>query len=210
MKSRSEIWEGALMDFGALCSVDTQRDAETMRRRAAAEGDSFFTVTLPEFGKSFERTLDYQAIAPVEFRGWARQNVRIKQLARGSDQVLASTNLPVGAPKFLGGFFDLLFTWCDTFDTPSAETYDWIVKGFEMDRDYGASSLHPVLWLRSGDEEWTYNGGPEFHVMANAVAAIRQLTLMFGKEKKDSPEPAKQKALQAYRTTDQELDLPLH
>jgi len=209
MKSRSEIWEGALMDFGALCSVDTQRDAETMRRRAAAEGDSFFTVTLPEFGKQFEYCLDAQCIAPVNFRGWARQPVRIKQIMRSSDRVTAQEALPVGPPKFLGGFFDLLFSWCDTLCTTDPREFDWIVEGMREDPDYGALSLWPTLFLKSGDEEWTYNGGPEFHVMANAVAAIRQLTLMFGKEKNDAPDKAKHQALQAYEATDQELDSPL-
>lgn len=190
MKSRSEVWLKALEDLGRLCSVSTQRDAETMASRVAAEGESFFTLTLPAFGKEFERTLAEERIPSSAFKGWARRPVRVGFFNAEGVQV-ESTMAKVGAPKFLGGFMDLLFV--------SKDGHDYPLYALE----------HIVGNLGELEPELVPSGPAPYYQQSNAVAAIRQLTLMFAKEKALCAQPKRDEAVRQYVTTDQELDIPL-
>jgi hypothetical protein len=57
MKSLLKLHLTALADAGALCHVDTARDAESLTRRYEHEGDPFLTITLPTFAKDLEKGL---------------------------------------------------------------------------------------------------------------------------------------------------------
>lgn len=190
MKSRSEIWLCALEELGAQCSVDTRRDAETLTSRVAQEGDTFLKVALPSYAKDLELSLAAGRIPWEAFRGFARKRFTVTY---GSDEFSSGQRVihSGGAPKFLGNFMDLVFTsaaWVDA----------------ALDTDDGANGMVdaitrvPVL-RRDGDVLRS----------ADAIAAMRQLCLMFGKEKERCSPSRVDAAVDAFIETDKELDLPL-
>ncbi len=70
------------------CCTSATRDIKTVTSRVEHEGLSFLTITLPEFGKAFERALD---------QSQADLNLFSSFKSRG------------GLPQFLGGFLDRVF-----------------------------------------------------------------------------------------------------
>lgn len=97
MKSRTELWQCMLADASIRCSVSTselERDTKRVLDRVTHEGDSFFTVTLPSYGKSFEQALRRECIDSELFVGWSR---------KGSPKKVRVT------PIFLGGLLDRVF-----------------------------------------------------------------------------------------------------
>ena len=66
-----------------------RRDVHTLRARVKDEGDSFITITLPNFCRDFERSLDEGRIGPGRF--------------------LSFRKLPSGIPAFLQGFLSNVF-----------------------------------------------------------------------------------------------------
>lgn len=89
MKSLTMLWQVVAEELGDMCGVSTTRDVETLARRIEHEGLSFLTITLPRFGKDFERSLDLGNVAPNAFQGFAQSRA--------------------GLPRFLGGFLELVF-----------------------------------------------------------------------------------------------------
>ena len=89
MKSQLSLWKVLAHDMGERCSVDTTRDVETVTRRVEHEGDHFLTITLPSFGKAFERWLE---------NGWIDPAMTPSFKSRG------------GVPLFLGGLLGLVFS----------------------------------------------------------------------------------------------------
>lgn len=189
MKSRSEIWLCALEELGAQCSVSTQRDAVTLAQRAEREGDSFFKVTLPRFAKDFELSLAHRRIPPLLFKGFARNTFTVNIVNNRGSQV-NHLKLKCGVPKFLGGFLDLVFA------------SEMQVKLAEYDVYHhtpAADLLHCPPLINEAD----------YMRQADAVAAIRQLCLMFGKEKEHCSDSVVEAAYGSFMETDKELDRPL-
>jgi hypothetical protein len=89
MKSLVSLWQVLAEELGQLCATSTSRDLKTVRDRVKAEGTSFLTITLPAFGKAFERCLEQGYVAPGDFPGFR----------------LSSGPLPL----FLGGFLEQCF-----------------------------------------------------------------------------------------------------
>ena len=89
MKSLDNLAVSTLHEMGVWCAVSTDQDAKTVLGRFKAEGESFLTITLPTFGKAFERCLELGALDPNLFRPYWR--------VRG------------GHPVFLQGFLGLVF-----------------------------------------------------------------------------------------------------
>jgi hypothetical protein len=110
------LWEEVLNELGTWCCTSTSRDLKTVSARVEHEGLSFLTITLPAFCSDFQKSLDEGQVSRDLFQGFP---------FRGS------------LPRFLGGFFDLVF-----------------------DRVTGRLLDTPNI---------------------DAIFAIRQLTLMFGK-----------------------------
>jgi len=77
-----------LNELGTRCGTSTTLDLKKIERRYEHEGQSFLTITLSNFGKDFEKSLDQGFVGPNQFPGFARTG---------------------GLPRFLGGFLDLVF-----------------------------------------------------------------------------------------------------
>jgi hypothetical protein len=88
MKSLQLLWMAALRNLGAWCDVCTTRDSKTAASRFEHRGLSFYTITLADFGKDFEKSLDLGRITHDQYPGFARTG---------------------GLPRFLGGFLELVF-----------------------------------------------------------------------------------------------------
>lgn len=82
------LWQVVLNELGTRCHTSTSRDYKTASVRYEHEGSSFLTITLPNFGKGFEKSLD---------QGFVDHNLFTGFRFRG------------GLPQFLGGFLDLVF-----------------------------------------------------------------------------------------------------
>ncbi len=116
MKSLLSLWQELSKELGSWCHTSTIRDFKTVTERSEAEGVSFLTISLTNFGADFQKAITQGFVDHTLFRGYAFQK---------------------GLPRFLGGFLDLCF------DRISGRLLD--------------SPSH------------------------DAIFAIRQLTLMFGK-----------------------------
>jgi len=70
MKSLMQLLQHVLADASDGCCTSTTRDFETISRRVEHEGLSFLTITLPEFAKGFEKSLERGQVASVDFQGF--------------------------------------------------------------------------------------------------------------------------------------------
>lgn len=175
MKSRREIWFALLSEIGEACSVSTTRDRKTVESRLEAEGDSFFTVALPQFEKDFVKSLADGRIDRTAFRGFSRRKVR------KPDEAVH------GVPVFLGGFLDLLFTSEYNVYNTEGQAYRVLIDT-------------PVLRPWDPTE-------PDPRVLM-AIRGIRQLCLLFSKEKNLCHPYKVQRAIDFYARVDEEVMLP--
>lgn len=88
MKSLTELWNRVSHELGTQCAVSTTRDIQTVASRFEHEGVSFLTITLPNFCRDFQKSLDEGRIAHDSFAGFKRMS---------------------GLPRFLGGFLERVF-----------------------------------------------------------------------------------------------------
>ncbi len=94
MDNLLQLWRQALVELGARCDCySTTHDFETVVGRLKHEGESFLTITLPAFGKDFEKSLAQERISEDLFRGWTKHP--------GSDGPRM--------PKFLSVFLERVF-----------------------------------------------------------------------------------------------------
>jgi hypothetical protein len=71
MKSLLVLWKDVADDSATRCSTSANRDFEEVTRRVDTEGLSFMTITLPTFGKGFERALAEEKVSSNDhFHGW--------------------------------------------------------------------------------------------------------------------------------------------
>jgi len=177
MKSLIELWTSALDDLSARCRVNSSRSLETVVERMAHEGDAFFHITLPAFGKDFEKSLARGWVSRDDFLGFSRNKYRgvfdlgaVAGLSTPDDvefEVKVS-----GTPKFLGEFINRVF-----------------------DPDSGL--LREAVSSLDREE------------MADSVHAVRQLSHMFGKVRKDCTPARNESAISAYLRTDEEITATL-
>lgn len=88
MKSLMLLLQCVLSEEGTRCCTSTARDYQTITGRVKDEGLSFLTITLANFGKDFEKSLDQGFVASDLFNGFR---------FRG------------GLPAFLRGFLSRVF-----------------------------------------------------------------------------------------------------
>jgi len=89
MKSQLTLWRVLANELASVCHTSALRDVETVSERVKDEGLSFLTITLPNFGKSFEQALDRGSVSDVTFARFKCDSA--------------------GRPLFLGGFLRLIF-----------------------------------------------------------------------------------------------------
>ncbi len=142
MKSLTMLWKLVAEDYAARCCTSTTLDFKTVESRSESEGSSFLTITLPLFGKDFEKSLDQGEVPLGSFCGW--------KVAKGSR-----------LPLFLGGFLGLVF-----------------------DRSTGRLLDKPDI---------------------DAILAIRQLTLMYGKILLPCSDERVEKAIEGYIECEKEV-----
>ena len=90
MKSLMSLWRELADESASWCCTSAVRDCKTVAGRVEAEGESFFLITLPQFGKDFLRSLELGSVDSNLFCGFRKRG---------------------GLPRFLGGFL------CQIFDT---------------------------------------------------------------------------------------------
>lgn len=101
MKSLMWLLEGILADAGIRCRTDTHADYRKIVGRVEHEGESFLTITLPIFGKAFERALEEGRWSPGSVTGFRHR---------------------AGLPVFLRGFLTQVFDTCGILhETPSLD-----------------------------------------------------------------------------------------
>jgi hypothetical protein len=88
MKSLMLLWQQVAIDYGNQCCISTTLDYNTVERRVKDEGLSFLTITLPAYGKDFERALSTEQVDSTMFTSFRKRG---------------------GLPLFLGGFLGLIF-----------------------------------------------------------------------------------------------------
>jgi len=88
MKSLIVLWKKIAEDLAIRCRTSTTMDAKYVQGRSKHEGLSFLTITLPSFGKDFQKSLDQGLVDRNTFQGFTWR---------------------AGLPQFLGGFLDLVF-----------------------------------------------------------------------------------------------------
>jgi hypothetical protein len=64
------LLQHVLDDIESRCCVSTRSDMNYIRSRVDTEGVSFLTITLADFGKDFEKSLDQGFVHPDSFRGF--------------------------------------------------------------------------------------------------------------------------------------------
>jgi len=99
MKSLIALWREVAEELATWCSTSATQDYKKLLSRVENEGDSFLTITLPEFGKGFERCLERTTVERGDFVGFSK-------LGHGP------------LPKFLGGFL------AQVFDTSTGRLLD--------------------------------------------------------------------------------------
>ncbi len=140
MKSLTFLLRVILQELGDWCHTSTDHDYKTAVARIEHEGVSFLTISLTNFGKDFEKSLDQGYVADDQFTGFARTG---------------------GLPRFLGGFLQLVF------------------------------------------ERGTCRLRDDYSI--DAIQAIRQITLMFGKVALECSDERKKAAIDGYISCEQEV-----
>lgn len=88
MKSLTMLWSVLANEYASRCCTSATRDIKTVTCRVEDEGLSFLTITLPSFGKDFQKGLDQGIVDRNSFQGFSWRG---------------------GLPRFLGGFLDRVF-----------------------------------------------------------------------------------------------------
>jgi hypothetical protein len=88
LKSLILLWNKVAEESATRCHTSATMDIKTVQGRCKHEGLSFLTITLPSFGKDFQKSLDQGIVARNLFHGFSWQ---------------------AGLPRFLGGFLERVF-----------------------------------------------------------------------------------------------------
>jgi len=178
------------------------RDLETVARRVKTEGESFFTLTLPAFGKEFLRALDRGCLLSTDFVGWSHGSYRGSAHGEFKD-----------GPNFLKWALQVVFAARHVCSAEPYIMHPCTVEGagqlrsapqgwYERDTASGRTefvqstdSSYSEVNRRTYDEDWA----------AESVHAILQLSGLYSKEKRLASDAKNRAALDAYVATDLEL-----
>jgi hypothetical protein len=103
LKSLTQLWSVMAKDFAIRCYTSATMDIKTVQGRSKHEGLSFFTITLPSFGKDFQKSLNDGVVSRDAFQGFSWS---------------------AGLPCFLRGFLENVFdrTSGTLLDEPDIES----------------------------------------------------------------------------------------
>jgi hypothetical protein len=73
MKSLMVLWKQIADESAVWCHTSATLDYKKLERRVEHEGEQFLTLTLPQFGKDFERSLELGKVGPGQFAGFQRR-----------------------------------------------------------------------------------------------------------------------------------------
>jgi hypothetical protein len=82
------LWQEVANELATWCCTSTSLDYKTVQTRVEHEGESFLTITLPNFCTDFQKSLVEGRVDRNQFQGFTFSG---------------------SLPRFLGGFFDLVF-----------------------------------------------------------------------------------------------------
>ncbi len=88
MKSLMSLWRELADESAGWCCTSATLDIKTVERRVKTEGESFFTMTLPDYCKDFEKSLASGLVDSNSFLSFRKR---------------------AGLPLFLGGFLSQVF-----------------------------------------------------------------------------------------------------
>lgn len=83
------LWNEVAQEMGTWCQTSTIRDYKTVTERVTHEGLSFLTITLPQFCKDFEKSLEQGYVDSDSFLSFKKRG---------------------GLPRFLSGFLRRVFS----------------------------------------------------------------------------------------------------
>nr|UJQ85328.1 MAG: hypothetical protein 3 [Leviviridae sp.] len=82
MISLTALWRELAVESASWCGTSADFDCKTVEARVEVEGESFLTITLPKFGKAFERSLELGFLDYSLFSGFLRRG-RLPVFLRG-------------------------------------------------------------------------------------------------------------------------------
>jgi len=94
LKSLTLLWEKVALDYATRCCARATMDIKTVQGRTEHEGLSFLTITLPTFGKDFQKSLDQGFVDDRSFLAFSKWK----------------RSLGSRLPAFLQGFSRLVFS----------------------------------------------------------------------------------------------------
>lgn len=206
MKGRCELWRAVHQDLVDKCAAtapqsavagrfnlshfrSAEDDLRVVERRANTEGDEFFSLTLPVFGKEFLRALDRGCILDTDFVGWSKQ--KWSNPPR-DDQPM------IGGPAFLNWALRVVFAGRHVCSAVPDVAHPCTVGGSGEAAAYSGGYWTPPEFM-GYDDDWA----------AESVHAILQLSGLYSKEKRLASDARNRKALDSYVSTDLELELHL-
>lgn len=102
MKNLMSLWRELAHDCASWCGTSAQLDIKIVERRVESEGESFLTITLPQFAKDFEQSLDEGSVVAGLFSSFVKRG---------------------GLPLFLSGYLRQVFdTHGALLDKPSIDS----------------------------------------------------------------------------------------
>jgi hypothetical protein len=231
MKTRFELWQQVLVELGTRCSVSIAGDIDIVARRMEHEGDAFFDITLPKFGKDFERALAIGAIVEGLFVGYAK----IKPGLMGFDPMLISPDIEAILEDFPADFTQNEFLagkgssgvrgqQAEAFLREVVRVNAHRAEDEVFEGEYRTAQM-PVFLSGFMSKLFHVGSGllihkrdsffpstdrdddirPSVEETAYLVRSIRQLTLMFGKVEQECSPARNQAALDQYVETDNQI-----
>lgn len=162
MKRLEQLWISLAEELADLCGVDASRDVIETSRRTKHEGDAFLRITLPAYGKAFDRALEQGRMSSDLFAGFQHRG---------------------GFPLFLAGFLRNVFgSDGRMLDVPCTESISAIrqLAGFcgKVEGDCSAARNRKAVqeYIEADDRcaEWDSNSPTE---LLEELASVGKLAL---------------------------------
>jgi hypothetical protein len=88
MKSLTSLWNILALEMARRCGTSATMDIKTVQGRFENEGLSFYTITLPSFGKDFQQSLDQGLVAHESFLPFKKVGSRLPSFLRGFSELV--------------------------------------------------------------------------------------------------------------------------